>query len=119
MNRFGMAVITMLVTLASVSPAAAQAQGRGAAESCDRACLTGIADTYFAALGAKAPARAPVAPTAKFTENAEVLKIGEGGLWATATEPPTTFKIHVPDGHSAGRLLHERLDRSAAIASRA
>jgi len=56
----------------------------------------GIADAYFAALVAHDPAKAPMAPNAKFTEQAKVLPVGDG-LWKTTTEGPTTFKIPVPD----------------------
>ena len=48
------------------------------AQACDRACLLGIADAYFAALVAHDPAKAPMAPNAKFTEQAQVLKVGDG-----------------------------------------
>src|SRR5688572_20326782 len=80
----------LVLALALVaSPAHAQA-------TCDRACLIKIADSYFAAMAAHAPSKAPMAPTAKFTEQAKPLAVGEG-LWKTMTEGPTTFKIYVPD----------------------
>jgi hypothetical protein len=62
----------------------------------DRACLIGIADAYFTALAAHDPSKAAMAPNAKFTEQTQVLELGEG-LWKTTTEGPTTFKIPVPD----------------------
>ena len=71
------------------------AQG-GASGSCDRACLLGIVDAYFAALVAHDPSKAPMAPNATFTEQAQVLKVGEG-LWKPTTEGPTIFTIPVPD----------------------
>ena len=37
-----------------------------------------------------------MAPTARFTEQAKPLAVGEG-LWKTMTEGPTSFKIYVPD----------------------
>jgi hypothetical protein len=64
--------------------------------ACDKSCLTGIADAYFAALVAHDPSKAPMAPRAKFTEQTKQLAVGEG-LWKTITEGPTTFKIYVPD----------------------
>ena len=76
----------------------ATAQG-GSSGSCDRACLLGIADACFAALVAHDPSKAPMAPNAKFTEQAQILKVGEG-LWKTTTEGPTIFKIPVPDPES-------------------
>src|SRR5262245_23407751 len=75
--------------------ATAFAQG-GLSGGCDRACLIGIADAYFAALVAHDPSKAPLAPNAKFTEQTQVLKVGDG-LWKTTTEGPTIFKIPVPD----------------------
>jgi hypothetical protein len=77
--------------------AARLAAGQNAASSsCDRACLVGIADTYVAALAAHAPSKAPMASNAIFTEQSKVLAVGEG-LWKSAVEGPTTFKIPVPD----------------------
>ena len=80
-----LALLTMafLATLDAASPAAAQSA------ACDRACLTGMADAYFAALGARDPSRAPMAPTVRFTEQTQALKVGEG-LWKTASGAPTT-----------------------------
>lgn len=54
--------------------------GADAAVTCDRTCLTGITNSYLAALVARDPAKAPIAANAKFTENGALIKIGEG-LW--------------------------------------
>jgi hypothetical protein len=37
-----------------------------------------------------------MAPGAKFTENTQAVAVGEG-LWKTASEAPTNFKVYVPD----------------------
>jgi hypothetical protein len=50
---------------------------------CDRACLDGLVDRYLAALAAHDPARLPLAPGARFTENGQELKLGDG-MWAVA-----------------------------------
>ena len=81
-----------LVVAAAIGPAPVFAQ----AGSCDRACLNRIADAYIAALVAHDPAKAPLAPNVKFTEQAQVRAVGEG-LWKTAVEGPTTFRIPVAD----------------------
>ena len=65
--------------------------------ACDKACLRGIADAYLAALVAHDPSKAPMAPNAKFTEQAQPMTVGEGQLWKLTTEGPTTFKIPVAD----------------------
>lgn len=81
--------LRLLFTLALL-PAAALAQ------NCDRACLTGIADQYIAAMVAHDPARAPLARDVKIVENIKRIRAGEG-LWKTASAAPTSFKIVVPD----------------------
>ena len=91
MTRFSTAAVLVLVC-ASSGGAGAQSSGT----SCDRACLLGIADTYLAALAAHDPSKAPLAPTARFTEQAQPLKVGEG-LWRTVTQGPTAFKLPVAD----------------------
>jgi hypothetical protein len=63
---------------------------------CDRACLNKLVDSYLAAVVAHDPTRVSIAPDAKFVENTKPLRPGEG-LWKTASEAPTTFKIYVPD----------------------
>jgi len=92
MKRFaGVAAVLACLTAATV-PVRSQSD----AGVCDRACLTGIVDSYLAALAAHDPMKAPIARTARFTENTNQLPLGEG-LWLGASEPPTTFKIYVPD----------------------
>ena len=66
------------------------------AQKCDRACLNKLADSYLAALVAHDPGRVSIAADAKFVENTKPMKPGEG-LWKTASELPTTFKLYVPD----------------------
>ena len=88
----GFGVLGLLLGLA----APVSAQRTGGTGDCDRACLTGIADAYIAALVAHTPSKAPLASKVKFTEQAQVLEVGEG-LWKTTTQGPTTFKIAVAD----------------------
>jgi hypothetical protein len=49
---------------------------------CDRACLEKVVDQYLAALVAHAPAQAPFSKDVKYTENAQVIAIGDG-FWKT------------------------------------
>jgi hypothetical protein len=87
-------VVIALCLLSAFASHAGQAAAAGA--SCDRACLTGISDRYLAALVAHDPSKAPMAPNAKFTEQSKEMAVGEG-LWKSAVEGPTTFKIPVAD----------------------
>ena len=57
---------------------------RAAGQDCDRACLSGIADQYLAAMVAHDPSRLPLAKKFKFTEDGVQLKLDDA-LWATAT----------------------------------
>jgi hypothetical protein len=65
-------------------------------DSCDRACLKGLVDSYLAALVAHDSSRVPIARDVKFVENTVPQHPGDG-LWKTASALPTTFKIYVPD----------------------
>jgi hypothetical protein len=104
MPRIGIALVT---TLCLSLPAAVlpQANLDGAPGSCDKTCLSGLADAYFAALD---PAKA-MAPGAKLTENAQVVKVGDG-LWKSASEAPTSFKLH-QQHRSEARLDCRRRER--------
>jgi hypothetical protein len=84
--------------LALCLPAAAAhaAEARRGPVHCPRACMEGIVDQYLAALVKHDPSGAPLARYVRFTENTQELTVGEG-LWAVATEAPTTFKIYGVD----------------------
>jgi hypothetical protein len=56
--------------------------GGARAQGCDRACLTGVVDSYLAAMLAHDPAKAPLARGVKSTENGQVMPPGDG-LWGT------------------------------------
>jgi len=93
--RFMQTAVLLVLLGASTTVLSAQRGQTGAA--CDKACLHGIADAYLAALVAHDPSKAPIAPNAKFTEQAQPMTVGEGQLWKLTTEGPTTFKIPVAD----------------------
>src|SRR6202161_1858611 len=79
-----------------LSFAAGAMSSAASAAKCDRACLDKTVDTYIAAMVAHDTSRVAFAPDVKFVENTVPLKPG-GGLWKTASEGPTTFKIYGPD----------------------
>jgi hypothetical protein len=58
----------------------------------DRACMTGLVDQYLAAVVRHDPVGLPLSPGVRFTENTAEIRIGDG-LWVSASEAPTTFKI--------------------------
>ncbi len=92
MSRRSSTRLALSLTLGlALTPMAFAASGK-----CDRKCLDQTVDDYIAALVAHAPDKVDIAENARFVENTEPRKIGEG-LWKTATAGPTTFQIHVPD----------------------
>jgi hypothetical protein len=50
--------------------------------NCNRSCLEGVVNQYLTALVAKDPKRLPLSADVKYTENAQVLQIGDG-FWKT------------------------------------
>jgi hypothetical protein len=86
-------VLCLSVTaLIAMSAAACAAQ----TAACDRNCLIGLADRYFAAMVKHDPAALPLAPKVKYTENTAAITIGDG-LWVGASEAPSNYKIYAAD----------------------
>lgn len=89
-TRWLVPVTITVVTVAAWIPLRGQGSG-----PCDRACLTGIADQYLAALAARDPKRAPLASSIKFTDNGQELPIGDG-FWNSASARGT-YTFHIAD----------------------
>lgn len=99
-------IAAMAATLAFAQGGAAKGKGKAAPAApagpripCDRACLTGMVDTYLAALVAHDSSKIPLAENARLVENAVKTNFGDG-FWKTASALPTTFKIYIPDAVS-------------------
>jgi hypothetical protein len=71
------------------------AQSTKPAASCNRACLEGFVNQYLDAMVARNPYSLPLAPKVKFTENEQVIPLGEG-IWGTASGLGT-YKLYVAD----------------------
>src|SRR5581483_7788539 len=50
--------------------------------NCDRACLEGVMNQYLAALAAHDPKRLPVSSDVRYTENDQLMELGDGH-WKT------------------------------------
>jgi len=84
--------LALLATIALLAGVAVRAQD---AAPCDRKCLQAIADDYLAALVAHDPAKAPLAPGARITENGQLLGT-DHGLWKTAASD-SKFRLYFTD----------------------
>lgn len=73
-----------------------------AAKSCDRACLGNLLSKYLNAMVARDPSAVPVAKDVRFTENGEVMRLGDG-IWRTASGLGA-YRLDILDvpGHTAG-----------------
>jgi hypothetical protein len=85
---------SFLGVAAMLASLVARAADAPAASSCDRACLKGFVDQYLDALARHDPSGLPVAASLKFTENGNVLKLGEG-FWKTAG--PAGYRLYAID----------------------
>ena len=81
--------------VASQAPATAGDYDPSVSYDCDRACLNGFADQVLAAFVAHDPSRLPLARDVKYTENGQVLRLGDG-FWGTASAVGS-YKIYADD----------------------
>src|ERR1700761_779257 len=70
--------------------------------NCDRGCMEDVIDRYLAALVAHNPKQLPLSQDAKYTENDQVMEIGDG-FWKTV-ESAGNYK-HVFADPEAGQLV--------------
>jgi hypothetical protein len=79
---------------------------------CDRACLNGFLDQVLAAMAAHDASSLPLARDVKYTENGQLLKIGDG-FWGTASGPPT-YKIYGDDPQAGEAMFMGVLPENGA-----
>ncbi|HTY93699.1 MAG TPA: hypothetical protein VMC02_07415, partial [Steroidobacteraceae bacterium] len=80
-----------------------------AAADCDRSCLIGVTDAYLAAMVAHDPAKAPLAPQVRFTENTTPRPVGQGSAWEGATGV-RDYRIYVADPAAGQIALYTVID---------
>src|SRR5262245_64155362 len=78
----GLAFAVVIVLVASFSGRVAASTGP-IPLNCNRACLENLVDQYLAAVVAHDPKKMPFSADVKYTENYQVLQIGDG-FWKTA-----------------------------------
>lgn len=79
---------------------------------CDRACLNGFLDQIIAAMVTHDSSTLPLARDVKYTENGQLLKIGDG-FWGTASGPPT-YKIYAADPQAGQAMFMGVLPENGA-----
>ena len=83
-----LALLGLLLSLAAGHPAAQRGDVRGQPArvpvNCNRGCLEGLVDQYLAAVVAHDPTRLPLSADVKYTENDQLLDVGDG-FWNSAT----------------------------------
>ena len=92
-NKLFISIFAVLL-LAVFSTVHVQAQE----EACDRACLEKFVNIYLDALVARSPARLPLTPVARYTENGIELKLGDG-MWGPVIELGS-YKFYFADPHA-------------------
>ncbi|MDY6983296.1 MAG: hypothetical protein SV422_09420 [Pseudomonadota bacterium] len=85
--------------LLALFPLCASAQVYDRAPDCDRACLTSFMDRYLQAQAANALGDLPIAPTARVTENGDLIDAGTG-FFQRADEP--TYRMDIADPETGG-----------------
>src|SRR5688572_8986447 len=107
-------ILASLMTAIAASPLAAQT-----ATGCDRACLGGAMSAYLDSLVSHDPSKAPIAPNARFTEDAKELRVGDG-LWKTASKlrPFRTDFLDVATGTAATHAVLEENGAPVLLAAR-
>ena len=99
-NVLGAAALLIFAAVAAISARAQSSApptdyAPGFNYDCDRSCLNGFLDQVLAAMAAHDPSTLVLARDMKYTENGQLLKIGDG-FWGTASGPPT-YKIYADD----------------------
>jgi hypothetical protein len=107
-------ILASLMAAIAGSPLAAQT-----ATGCDRGCLGGAMSAYLDSLVAHDPSKAPLAPNARFTEDAKELRVGDG-LWRTASKlrPFRTDFLDVATGTAATHAVVEENGAPVLLAAR-
>jgi len=98
----------------------AETEEAAAAQACDRACLTDLAERYVAGIEGKSVDGLPFAEGVTIVENLERIEPGQG-LWSDVTGKGTDFSVIVPDeqNQTAGWLgMVERDGKPTVVAVR-
>ncbi len=88
--------------------------------ACSRACLVDLMNRWLDALPTHSAKGLPLASNIRFTEQAAAIPVGDG-LFVSATEAPTTFKIIAADpmsGQVGAIVMMKQWDKPVLVAVR-
>lgn len=116
-------VLFRLVTgilLAGLAACTGTGSATNGTADCDRGCLRNHIDGYLAAMLAHDPARLPLAPGARFTEDTAEKKPADSALWqnATAVRPFRQDYLDVRAGVAAAHVLVEEAGKPVMLSLR-
>lgn len=80
---FGIVATLVMVVVSQTSPSTVAASTGSIPLNCNRACLEKVVDDYLAAVVAHDPKRLPLSEDVKYTEDDQVMPLGDG-YWKTA-----------------------------------
>ncbi|HTB19302.1 MAG TPA: hypothetical protein VK708_14380 [Bryobacteraceae bacterium] len=100
--RYTLVVAGALAAAVLMVTSGARASTGSISLKCDRACLEGVLDQYLAALVAHDPKRLPLSVDAKYTENDQLIDIGDG-FWKTVEGMGNYKHVFVDPG--AGQVV--------------
>ncbi len=100
-DLYGKAILAIALIAGAVAPGVASEPDESATPSCDRECLKGFSELYFAALAKHDPSGLPVTASVKFTENGRMLTLGDG-FWKTAGKAGYRLEIFDPQTGGIG-----------------
>jgi hypothetical protein len=87
--------VTVLLALVSLAGSTTGAAANRKSAACSRSCLESLSETYLAAMLAHDPAKAPFAPSVRYTENGVQLPLPDG-LWRTV-DHIGRYRLYVTD----------------------
>src|SRR6186997_212608 len=90
------------------------------AQRCDRQCLADFITTYLEAMVAHDPERLHTSSRVRFTEDTVEMRLGQGGLWKTATalRPYRQDFLDVREGVAGTHTVVEESGRPVLLALR-
>ncbi|HEY4709203.1 MAG TPA: hypothetical protein VIH46_03455 [Candidatus Acidoferrales bacterium] len=91
----------VLAAVVSLDTPRARAEASPDAAGCERACLKGMLDSYFAAMLKHDPSGLPLSASLEATENGHRVELGQG-IWKTAEAVNFRLDAIDPEGGQAG-----------------